>query len=670
MGFFSGTTTEIISSVVYNLAGDGPPTRYVSTLLSQHILSNAKTTIGESIVSGLTQGPGIRMKSYARWAASSGYAAVVGTLSGTVSGADGIDPDVIRDHIPHGVTDTVILNVTAIGPADPTYWADAYMAANHPDDIDAGYVIDLQADSTVKITLPNGTIYYAPLAGYVVGAQYLYVSYSIRPLLGPTGPVQTLIYRKGTGNPDFDSFFSASSGIGGFLPHIPVRINNRMISESHYSSMYPWVKKALAKAMPAGNFDKLVEDLTKNNPSIGDIDHATILFGVSILTNSNEGKAYIFDFFEAMIAAGNSGYTRVNISTPGNAVPFGVQIGWESLSQTVQPGLVTSGAKVGDCTIVFPGGINMYVLKQITPTTLSRIHVYALLFTNQVYSGKYSSVLVGGANTSTSDYEQIIIPLNLAVLNNTNLVQLTQLSCYSGYMIFHCYDEVKTKWYESGILNLVLIVVVIAVSVASGGAGASSAGVLGSASSVGAALGFSGALAILIGSLANAVASMIILRIFQAGATIVLGNELGTIIGSIAGMVAISFASGYSSGATYSDSFQSLTQPESLLKLTSSVGKGYAAHLQENIEGILGEMKALQSESAYLETEIKDRTDELFGNSLNTVNPLNFVDALAEAGESRESFLTRTLLLGPDIAQMTIDMVTKFTEYSLNTDLT
>ena len=69
--------------------------------------------------------------------------------------------------------------------------------------------------------------------------------------------------------------------------------------------------------------------------------------------------------------------------------------------------------------------------------------------------------------------------------------------------------------------------------------------------------------------------------------------------------------------------------------------------------------------------EIQDKTDELLG--YNQYSPL-FLNSIIEPQETivyedRDTFLARTLLLGSDIVDLTLNSITNFTKLNLSTEL-
>jgi hypothetical protein len=67
---------------------------------------------------------------------------------------------------------------------------------------------------------------------------------------------------------------------------------------------------------------------------------------------------------------------------------------------------------------------------------------------------------------------------------------------------------------------------------------------------------------------------------------------------------------------------------------------------------------------------IADQFAAEFGYGRTMLNPMAFTDTMyGNFVESGQDFLTRTLLTGSDIAEMSMDMVTEFASYSLRLDV-
>jgi DNA-binding ferritin-like protein (Dps family) len=116
---------------------------------------------------------------------------------------------------------------------------------------------------------------------------------------------EIFIYKQGTGNAALDALFKTSVTAGTFFPVIPVRIDNRFVSSDYYGDIHPWVEKAVRRATNF-TYEKLVEQVS-DNPSLGDIDYAYMVFGASLNTPENTAKRYIYEFFKRVgLANGTS----------------------------------------------------------------------------------------------------------------------------------------------------------------------------------------------------------------------------------------------------------------------------------------------------------------------------------------------------------------------------
>ncbi len=659
-----------VSSVTYPLAGTDEPTNYLKSIITGHVLLQASGTYGQSIQKGLINGPALRLRGFAKWANSSNYSAAVGTPVGSIHSGDGIDESVLENEIPHGFFESVVVNSAVLGPASVTYWADRFIYEEYPDEIGTSYTVDVSTDgSEMIITLADGTVVTEPLSGYVPEAQYLFSYYQICSAGGSLSTQKVFIYQQGTGKPALDAFFADAVSFGTYLPIIPVRINNAFINEDNYPSLYPLVKKAMKKSLPSGNFDKLVKDLVANNDNIGDIDHATIMFGVPLNTKAQEGKQYIYEFMSRIFLSQGGTQSSIIFNSTGTAISFTTRIIWSSIARTVGSGVIFPNAKVGDVNIYSTGTLNLYMQRQTGPNSYEQLYFFGFLHENMVY--KYKAVVTYSSEAMVDeDPSSFLFPMDVNIFNSLGLVDANQLGNYLGFMIFNCYEETKRKWYEGGILNLALIVVVVAVSVTTAGAGTgASAGVLGSSLSIGTALGFAGAMALFVGTIANAIAAMLLIRILQVGATAIFGEKVGIIIGTIAGMVAVAYGSAYANNQPMSGVLGQLSQPENLMKLTSSVGKGYSEYLQGEVADMQSEIGKLTEEANRIQTQIKELTAKNLSSGSPYLTSRAFTDTIAQAGESSDSFLVRTLMTGTDIAEISLSMLENYASISLDVNL-
>lgn len=117
--------------------------------------------------------------------------------------------------------------------------------------------------------------------------------------LGSRSQIKVFIYQAGTGNPTLDAMFKEGNQMDYFFPFIPFRVDNKFVSETNLSSIYPLAKKGYKRAT-TGSFDKLIDELN-DNEDLKDIDYTYVVFGVALNVLENASRKYIFRFFEEIL---------------------------------------------------------------------------------------------------------------------------------------------------------------------------------------------------------------------------------------------------------------------------------------------------------------------------------------------------------------------------------
>ena len=310
---------------------------------------------------------------------------------------------------------------------------------------------------------------------------------------------------------------------------------------------------------------------------------------------------------------------------------------------------------------------SLYIYWQETDTNWRRITLHGLVHTNYVYDNK--TVVIKGSEAMADPEESgFIIPLHEATFRSMSLVDQTQLATASCYLMFNCYVVKKTKWYQSGFFKLLLVVAIVVVSVVFAPAGAGAAGVLGSSAAVGTTLGFTGTAAIVAGTVANAIAAMIITRAL----TEAFGDTWGTLLGTIV-TVGLTVSGGVMGGGSFdAGSFATeLAKADNLIAISDGLVKSVGAYMQEKTNKILAETQAMMERYKSDMLEVQKQYEEMFGTGTNgVIDPLMLTSAgQLNLGESRGSFLERTLMCGSDVAEMSHDLVRNFSDTTLNLDL-
>jgi hypothetical protein len=109
------------------------------------------------------------------------------------------------------------------------------------------------------------------------------------------------IYQIGSGNAALDALIDESAMSGTqFFPHIPVRIDNKMISEMGptYDAAFAQADKAYKRAV-GDHIDTLIEKVAENE-SLKDIDYTMVVFGVQANVIENACRKYMFRFFQKL----------------------------------------------------------------------------------------------------------------------------------------------------------------------------------------------------------------------------------------------------------------------------------------------------------------------------------------------------------------------------------
>lgn len=891
MGFLSfGSKKKIyVSSTVYNLAGDEDERpNYLKTTVVGKVVADTDTSVSmsEAIQNAYITGPGIRLRSFIKWANTSGYNDLLGMEPATIYVGDSVDQTTLAEQIPHSTGDTVNILNTEIDTSDFTWWADQYMYANYNDQFNTDWTVDFADDTnTIHITLVDGTeISFVP-SDYVDNSNYLYATYSISTGSSPgavvqgdviplgsseafpsvdewttdsnsvvvtdvtltktvttvksysdgspdetsteettstdsystianvyertdyagmttdngvqslhntrqimyqnqTGSVvagepveetttedvdgvtvttvtttieetlvvdrsyridtqdiitssfngaQVFIYRYGTGNSVLDAMFSPTESSGMFAPFIPVRINNKSITNSKFDDYYDSCAKAYKKATDA-KFSKLI-DKVEDNDNLDDIDYAYAVFGVSLNVKENACKKYIYKWFQTMLdtstnvttaygsyktqmalatasvntwntwlAAQNDPTNPLYGTTEPTKIPYptlpitsinikgsslmnyNITISWSAMAETIGTGMYDSTHAVGECwfvqntsddysQVIYTGNDdapeNAFSVSHITlywqesDTRWRAMSVWGLHHSNKIYGGKSVSTSASDA-LDDADESGFIIPLQRDIYSAISLVDATQMSTACMFVVFNCYKVVKQKWYQTGIFKIVLIVAIIVISYYTGGAGA---GLLGSAASVGAAVGLTGIAAIIVGTVANALAAMILTKLIGYASTKLFGDKIGAIVSAIASVVAVSIGTGMANGATLAESFNGLMSATSLIQLSNAAGNGYAQYMQAAVKDTIAETQQVLEDYNTKSKEISEQYADVIGTGNGIIDPTAIMNSTQVMFESYDSFMNRTLLTGSDICDMTVSLLTSFADITLSTDL-
>lgn len=259
-----------------------------------------------------------------------------------------------------------------------------------------------------------------------------------------------------------------------------------------------------------------------------------------------------------------------------------------------------------------------------------------------------------------------LVPLSVSLLKEIGIVKGTQMTSEGHYLVFNSYKVVKKKWYQTGLFKVIVIVIYIVFTVFTAGAGAVvGPGIFGTTAAVTSAMvgaGMSLAMATVVGMVANAMVGMVISALVGKVATKLFGAQLGAIIGTIVG---IALASGFDGGFSFNPAkaFSELMKAPNLLKLTQSVIQEVGNYRLEKIQD---KTKAVMDKYEKDRKEIISKYEDTFGSSQANLS-YAVTNALLNATryESPDEFLSRTLMTGSDIAELTQSQITDYVDMHL-----
>lgn len=390
----------------------------------------------------------------------------------------------------------------------------------------------------------------------------------------------------------------------------------------------------------------------------------------------------------AVSSAPTGKQTTITINADGPLPSnLNMQISWHYIHETFGAGLGKPGAKTGEVWFDTVGtdvwGNFLYggtgrlatddtksdiirLYWQIDSTSYKVLELGGFVHRNYIYAGKFVEISMRDALEDANE-SGFIVPLHKPTMRDLGLVAATQLATECCYVVINCYQVVHTS-FLGGLLKLLTFVAIIAVVVITQGAAAP--GLLGTAGSVGAALGATGLTATIIGAIINAIAAMIVLSIIQKVSVAVLGDKLGAIIGAVVGFVAVTLGSGLMNGQSLSAAWGNMMRVDSLLQLTNAVGSGISGYIQASVMDLQHQTQELEANYTKASKEISQLYAQNFGYGNGVIDPMSLTEAqLGNFVESASSFLARTLMTGSDIASLSMNMLTNFTSLTLDTNL-
>lgn len=538
------------------------------------------------------------------------------------------------------------------------------------------------------------------------------------------------LYQIGSGNAVLDAMVNNPTTLPGeFFPCIPVRIDNKFISDSYYSDVYSQSVKAYKK-LTKKKFSSLVSSIS-DNPSLSDIDYAFVVFGVSLNVKEIQCRKYLFRFFEVLAENqeyGADAWTAFKAALDNYNIALDAFKTWlDGGGQGARPSLPTAPSPSvntirihGEGTVDIPYDIRMewsYAFKTTASGSLSSAgnvwieKMDTFTWTPYVVGGRYGTgsgvQLIAGDQRQlqhirvywqiTDDTYQYMDVFGLHHYNyvyNGKAVSITGNEALddtdeSGFIVPMHYNTMRKMSLMAStqmttaccfiVFNcyqvvkqkwyetgIFRIILIVAIAIVSAVFAPGGIGLLGANITVGSYFGLSGITAAIVGSITNAIAAVVVSSIISKVSTAIFGEEFGAIIGAVISFAVFNAAANFQATGSFSLNWGEALKAQNLLKLTDVASQGYSAYINAVNQGLAGKTQDLIANYNSQSQNIKDLTKANLGYTDVLFNPYWITQSnVSYSYEPSSTFLARTLMTGSDIAQMSQDMLSEYTTLNL-----
>lgn len=542
------------------------------------------------------------------------------------------------------------------------------------------------------------------------------------------GKPHMLIYKKGSGNAALDALFDTPASDSRFYPFIPIRNDKQWVeNDPIFPDCKKAMKKAtggkLDRVMKELKKNDKIDDIqyiyasfgvSLNTPEDTGKEYIYRFFQMATqafppdptyptLESVIQGYATANAAADAYIQWWTNAANGNVVGTPPElpvypVIPsrsfrvssdkgykYDLTTTWNYTSETTHSGLAWAGAKVNQLRTRYAGNIvltrknirrdtqtnkltvtessyNMQeyeMLWQDASNSYRKLRVLGLGHNNRVYKNKSVYIDVAEA-MGDAEESGFLVPLHTNIYRSMSLTHSTQLSTACSYLVMNSYKKVKEKWYSTGAFKIAVIVVAVVISVFTYGAGG--VGILGAYGSVGAALGFVGLAAVIVGAVANAIAAMILISILTKVSVGLFGDKIGFIVAAVASIAAMQVGTALSTGSTMSTMMGNMLNAQNIMQVTNAVGNGIGQYLNASAADTMRKAEQVMQQYNTDSKAIQSKYEEMFGTGTQgVIDPMQLVSI-----ESLDTFLSRTLLTGSDIADMSLNMIGGMTDLTLD----
>ena len=471
-----------------------------------------------------------------------------------------------------------------------------------------------------------------------------------------------------------------------YFPSIPFRIDSKDVLDEKLENTAAF--KATKKVVSLMGMDALsIRDQLNVNKDVKDIDYAFLQAGVNMNTQSQAEMDYLFRFWElcegrqtatqatltaweALAAAvrpkPSTNRLEIQDTQSGNGA-YKIAIEWDWVKKTLVDGQISPTAKVGTLDIVAGSGLTyefttsnsrlmmdstvISIRKQINPLQYEVIQISGAIHKNDVYKGKTIETLAKDSRAEPDKNEGFIIPLHMGIFDTMPLTKRTQLAQECIYMVFNCYVKTKQKWYQTSAFKWILAIVLVVITVLSLGTATPAATAVWGAVTLATTFGISSALASLIMSYVIGYLVSYLMGKWAAGFESVFGKKWGQVV-----MAIVTIATTVVTGGGFGSSASWLKTAVQIIDVANQL---FAAYVKGATMVMKGEYDAFMNKAEEDKKTLKKLSSEFFGD-----NDLVSIDYLLQLQKTlREDsptvFLTRTLITGTDVVDITLGQISE-----------
>lgn len=462
------------------------------------------------------------------------------------------------------------------------------------------------------------------------------------------------IYKDGVGTyPTLDNLFDNGPQVSGdYYPFLYFRWNKAKVSDNantEFASDCRYAAKRLGI-----DFD-LIEDAVHDNPNIGDVENAFMMFGVPAVSTDPVENRYLFDYFDTQYYAMGSQGTGLTYELGARHASviqdqlFKMSLSNEGLTKRLRSGNlgpVGTHTSLREIQLIPAHGEHVNVFGE-TSVYQYDLEIPVHRYRKQVAEGLYEEITVRDLRmtywifnqytaTTDGDADVLLIPLDRSIAKGYPVRLREVLYSRALHFVFNSLVITNVKWYATGLFKLIMIVVAIAITIYTYGADGGSA--------IATALGLSGSAGLIATIVVNLVIGQLITSAFQLFVKV-----FGTEIAAALAVLAVIY------GAYQVAAAGSLTGTwaKDLLSLSNGLQQ---AITRDRLDDLIGEV-------ADFRAEVQEQ-QKLLDEAAKLLDSREVLSPWVIFGETPENYFNRTVHFG-NIGTLGINAVSSYVDLAL-----